>query len=126
MDLDFTEEQQMLRDAVGGLCDDKAPLEAVRALENDPVGYSPELWEQLAGLGLTGALVPERYGGSGMGLLDCVVMYEEFGRTLAPSPHFVSSVIAAGVLTRAGSDVEKTGSGENELFVWVVQEPTLI
>jgi alkylation response protein AidB-like acyl-CoA dehydrogenase len=107
LDLSFTEEQQMLREAVGGLCDDKAPLESVRELENDPVGYSSEFWDQLAGLGLAGALVPQEYGGSGMGLLDCVVMYEEFGRTLAPSPHFVSSVIAAGVLACAGSDEQK-------------------
>jgi alkylation response protein AidB-like acyl-CoA dehydrogenase len=107
LDLSFTDEQQMLREAVGGLCDDKAPLESVRALENDAVGYSSDFWEQLAALGLAGALVPERYGGSGMGLLDCVVMYEEFGRTLAPSPHFVSSVISVGVLTRSGSDRQK-------------------
>jgi alkylation response protein AidB-like acyl-CoA dehydrogenase len=107
LDLEFTEEQQMLREAVGGLCDDKASLEAVRELENDPTGYSAEFWEQLAALGVTGALVPEEFGGSGMTLLDAVVVYEEFGRSLAPSPHFVSSVLAAGVLARAGSEAQK-------------------
>lgn len=107
LDLSFSEEQEMLREAVGGLCDTKASLEMVRELENDPVGFGDEFWGQLAGLGLTGALVPERYGGSGMSLLDTVVVYEEFGRSLAPSPHFVSSVIAAGVIARAGSDDQK-------------------
>ena len=93
----------MLRDAVGSLCDDKASLEAVRELENDPAGYDPDFWSQLAMLGVTGALIPEEYGGTGMSLLDTVVVYEEFGRSLAPSPHFVSAVIAAGAITRSQS-----------------------
>ncbi len=107
LDLAFTEEQDMLRDAVGGLCDSKAPVEAVRALENDAKGYDSEFWDQLAQLGLAGALVPEEFGGSGMTLLDSTVVYEEFGRTLAPSPHLVSSVISAGVLARGGTDEQK-------------------
>ena len=108
LDLDFTEEQEMLREAVGGLCDDKASLEAVRELENDPTGFDRDFWAQLGDLGVIGALIPEQYGGSGMSLLDTVVVYEEFGRSLAPSPHLVSAVIAAGVLARAGSEEQKT------------------
>lgn len=107
LDLEFSEEQTMLREAVGGLCDDKASLESVRELENDPTGYSAEFWGQLAALGVTGALIPEEHGGSGMSLLDAVVVYEEFGRSLAPSPHFVSGVLSAGVLARTASDVQK-------------------
>jgi alkylation response protein AidB-like acyl-CoA dehydrogenase len=107
LDLEFSEEQQMLRDAVGSLCDDKASLEAVRELENDPAGYDPDFWSQLAMLGVTGALIPEEYGGTGMSLLDTVVVYEEFGRSLAPSPHFVSAVIAAGAITRSGDEAQK-------------------
>lgn len=107
LDLDFTEEQDMLREAVRNLCEDKASLESVRALETDEQGYSNEFWEQLCGLGVTGALVPEEHGGTGMSLLDTVVVYEEFGRSLAPSPHFVSGVVAAGVIARAGNDEQK-------------------
>ncbi len=103
LDLEFSEEQDMLREAVGGLCDAKASIEAVRALENDEKGFDPEFWGQLAELGLTGALVPEEHGGAGMSMLDTVVAYEEFGRSLAPSPHLVSSIISAGALTRSGS-----------------------
>jgi alkylation response protein AidB-like acyl-CoA dehydrogenase len=60
---------------------------------------------QLAELGLTGLIIPEAAGGSGMSMIDAVVVYEELGRSLAPSPHFVSSVIAGGVLSRAGDTV---------------------
>ncbi len=108
MDLDFSEEQDMLREAVRGLCEDKASMAAVRDLENDAIGYDPEFWSQLGALGITGALVPEEHGGSGMSMLDAVVVYEELGRSLAPSPHFPSAVVSAGVLVRSGSDEQKT------------------
>ena len=41
-------------------------------------------------------------------MLEGVVVYEELGRALAPSPHFVSAVIGAGVLLRAGSDEQRS------------------
>ena len=36
-----------------------------------------------------------------MSMLDAAVVYEELGRALAPTPHFVSSVLGAGVLVAA-------------------------
>ena len=105
MDLAFTEEQDMLRDAVRGLCADAA--DSVRALEDDPKGYDEAFWQGLAAMGLTGLMTPEVLGGSGMGLLDAVVVYEELGRSLVPSPHLASSVVAGGVLATAGSDAQQ-------------------
>ena len=107
MDLDFTEEQEMLRDTVRGVCERYVPIETVRQLEDDPVGYSPDFWKQLGELGLLGLTLPAEYGGSGMSVLDAAIVYEEFGRSLAASPHFVSSVLSAGVLLAAGSDEQK-------------------
>ena len=108
MDLDFSEEQEMLRQTVRGVCERHAPIASVRALEDDPVGYSKELWRQLADLGLLGLTLPERYGGSALTAIEAAVLYEELGRTLAPTPHFASSVLAAGVLVAAGSDAQKS------------------
>jgi alkylation response protein AidB-like acyl-CoA dehydrogenase len=107
LDLTFTEEQEMLRDAVRGICATTCPLERVRELEDDPVGYDTALWKQLGELDLIGLLLPEAHGGSGMTALEGVVLYEELGRSLAPTPHFVSAVMAAGVIARAGSDDQK-------------------
>jgi len=103
LDLDFSAEQEMLRDAVRGLLADACPLQTVRALEDDPVGYPPELWAQLGKLDLIGLLLPEEHGGSGMSLVEGVVLYEELGRALAPTPHFVSAVLGGGLLAAAGS-----------------------
>jgi alkylation response protein AidB-like acyl-CoA dehydrogenase len=107
MDLDFTEEQVMLRDMVRSFCATYAPLDSLRTLEDDPIGYSPETWKQMAALDLIGLMLPEQYGGSGMGAIEGALLYNEFGRALVPSPHFVSAVLAANVLLDAGSDQQK-------------------
>ncbi|HUD17091.1 MAG TPA: acyl-CoA dehydrogenase family protein, partial [Acidimicrobiales bacterium] len=107
LDLAFSAEQDMLRETVRGVCATTSPLSVVRELEDDAIGYSSELWKQLAHLDLIGLQLPEKYGGSGMTTLENVVLYEEFGRSLAPSPHFVSSILCAGVLARAGSAEQK-------------------
>lgn len=108
LNLDFTEEQDMLREMVRGLLAQHASNEAVRALEDDPVGYSPELWSQLGQLDLLGLLLPAEYGGSEMSMLEGVIVYEELGRSLAPVPHLVSCVLGAGALVRSGSDEQRS------------------
>jgi len=107
MDLDFTEEQEMLRQTVRGVCERHASIATVRALEDDPVGYSKELWRQLTDLGLLGLTLPERHGGSALTAIEAAIVYEEMGRALVPSPHFVSSVLSAGVLDHGGNDAQQ-------------------
>ena len=92
LDLTFTAEQEMLRETVRGVCAQYSPLAVVRELEDDPTGFPPELWKQLGALDLLGLLIPEEHGGSGMTLIEAVVLYEELGRSLAPTPHLVSCV----------------------------------
>lgn len=103
LDLEFSDEQQMLRETVRGVCATYCPMEEVRALEDDPVGYPTELWKQLGQLDLIGLLLPESYGGAGMSLVEGVVLYEELGRALAPVPHLASAVVCGKALALAGS-----------------------
>jgi alkylation response protein AidB-like acyl-CoA dehydrogenase len=104
MDLAFTEEQEMLRGAVRELCEKHSSPDAVRALEKDPAGFSPDFYQQLARMDLLGLTIPEEYGGAGQTALENIVVYEEFGRALAASPHFVSAVLSAGVLAAGGTE----------------------
>jgi len=103
MNLDFSEEQEMLRDMVRGMCAEYSPVDVVRKLEDDPMGYSKDFWKQLAELDLLGLTLPEEYGGSGQSMLEAAIVYEEFGRALAPSPHFASSSLSASAILHAGS-----------------------
>ena len=107
MDLDWSEEQELLRETVRRVCAEHAPVSRVRAMEDDPGGVPPAFWKQLGELGLLGVLIPEEYGGAGQSLLEAAIVYEEFGRSLAPSPHFASCVVGAGVLLAAGSDSQR-------------------
>ena len=108
LNLDFTEEQIMLRRMVRGLCADLAPLELVRDLEDDPDGIAVDLWDQFGRLGLCGLMAPESCGGAGMSLVDGMVVYEELGRSLAPLPHFAGCVLAAGAAAAAGDPEQQT------------------
>jgi alkylation response protein AidB-like acyl-CoA dehydrogenase len=108
MDMDFTPEQDLLRDSVRRTCERHGGFDVVRKLENDPIGHSPALWTQLADLGVLGVAIDEEYGGSGMSTVDAAVIYEELGRALVPSPHFVSCVLAAGMIGRSTSAELKT------------------
>jgi alkylation response protein AidB-like acyl-CoA dehydrogenase len=107
MDLEFTSEQELLLETVRNLCARHAGLDVVRELEDDAVGYPDKLWLQLAELGLLGLTIPEQYGGSGMSMLEAMIVYEELGRAVVPSPHFVSSVMSGGVLALAGTDEQR-------------------
>jgi len=107
LDLDFDQEQGLLRQTVRDVLGRYCPLEVVRQMEDDPVGYPAPLWEQLGELDLIGLLLPEEYGGSGMSLIEGVALYEELGRALAPTPHFVSAVLGGGALAAAGSEAQK-------------------
>jgi alkylation response protein AidB-like acyl-CoA dehydrogenase len=107
LDLDFSPEQEMLRQTARDVLERHCPLTVVRDMEDDPSGFPPPLWTQLGQLDLIGLLLPEAHGGSGMTLVEGVALYEELGRALAPVPHFVSAVLSGGVLAAAGSDRQK-------------------
>ena len=109
MALVLTEEQSMLRDSARGLISDKAPVSHLRQLRDskDETGFSRDLWKTFAEMGFSGLLVPEQFGGSGLGCVEAGIVMEEIGRTLMPSPFLATSVLAASALSRGGSEAQK-------------------
>jgi alkylation response protein AidB-like acyl-CoA dehydrogenase len=107
MNLDFSDEQQALRDLVRGVCAELSPVSVVRAMEDDARGWPDALWKKLGETGVLGMLVPEAHGGAGQGLLEAVIAFEELGRALAPTPAFVSSIVAARALLEAGNEAQQ-------------------
>lgn len=108
LNLEFTDEQNMLREMVRGLCEQHASMDVIRELEDDERGYAPELWSQLGELGLIGLMIPEAHGGAGSSMLDGVVFFEELGRALAPTPLLESAVMSAGAILQSGSDDQRS------------------
>jgi len=109
MALVLTEEQSMLRDSARGLISDKAPVAHLRQLRDsrDATGFSRDLWKTFAEMGFAGLLVPEEFGGSGLGCVEAGVVMEEIGRNLTPSPFLSTAVVAASALSRGGSKAQR-------------------
>jgi alkylation response protein AidB-like acyl-CoA dehydrogenase len=110
MPLVLTEEQSMLRDSARGLISDKAPVSHLRQLRDskDATGFSRDLWKAFAEMGFSGLLVPENFGGSGLGYVEAGVVMEEIGRTLMPSPFLSTAVLAVSALSHGGSEAQKS------------------
>jgi len=106
MNFGFTEEQELLRAEVRKLLDQRCPLPDVRKLMESEPGYSTELWGELAELGWLGLTIPETFGGAGLGWVDFVVLLEETGRSLFPSP-LISTTLAAAAILDSGTDAQK-------------------
>lgn len=108
MNFGFTEEQGLLRSEARKFLDQNCPIDEVRKITEAPEGpgFSRALWKQIAELGWVGLTIPEEYGGAGLGWVDEVVVLEETGRSLFPSP-LVSTTLAAHALGRFGSPAQR-------------------
>ncbi len=109
MALVLNEEQRQLQETAKKFVAEHAPVEALRKLRDhsDPLGYSQELWQQMAELGFAGVTIPEAYDGLGFGFMGLGAVLEEFGRTLAASPLHASVVLGASAVELAGSETQK-------------------
>jgi hypothetical protein len=103
MNFGFTEEQELLRAEVRKFLDQNASLERVRELVESESGTDPALWARMAELGWVGLNMPEEHGGMGLDLETLLVVLEETGRTLFPSP-LISTVLAAKAIERFGNE----------------------
>lgn len=107
MNLDLTEEQEMLRTMARDFLAKECPKTLVRELEDDEKGYSPDLWRKMADLGWMGLVLPEEHGGMGMEYLDLIILIQEMGRNILPGPYFSTVVLASLPILWAGTDDQK-------------------
>ena len=106
-DLVLTEEQQLLQSTAADFARQSLPVSRLRALRETGDGFSRDLWREMGNLGWPGMLLPEEYGGLGLGYADAVVVLEELGKALAPEP-FLSTVLLAGnAILLGGSAAQK-------------------
>ena len=104
MDFTFSDEQDALRSAARAFLAAEAPGPYVRAMLDDEGGVTDDLWAKITDLGWPGVMVPEDHRGTGMGLLEVVVLGEEMGALPLPGPWLSSAVAGALVALRTSDD----------------------
>jgi len=108
MTFSLNEEQQLLKDSARAFCAEQAPVTRFRKQRDAKKnGRDPELWAEMAAMGWAGVIVPEEFGGAGLGYVGLGVVLEETGRTLVASPLHSSALAGASALLLAGTDAQK-------------------
>jgi alkylation response protein AidB-like acyl-CoA dehydrogenase len=108
MQFAHSEEQRLIRESARTFLAARAGAAQLRAAMNEPCGYDPQLWQQMAGeLGWTGLAIPEAYGGAGLGWVELCILQEEQGRCLAASPFFATAALAAPLIAAAGTEAQR-------------------
>ncbi|MEP2179506.1 MAG: acyl-CoA dehydrogenase family protein [Marinomonas sp.] len=107
MDFNFTETQDMVRDGLSRLVRENYDYETRNSVIGSESGWRPEIWAQLAELGILGMPFSEDDGVFCGRAVDSLVVMEEFGRGLVIEPFVPTVVCAGGFLKHAGTDTQK-------------------
>jgi alkylation response protein AidB-like acyl-CoA dehydrogenase len=105
----LTEEQSIIRDQAKTWTQEQAPVQAFRKMRDAGTtnGFDTKTWDEMVSLGWPGIIVPEQYGGSGLGYQTFGLVLEELGRQLTASPLFASGLVGASALLLGGSEAQK-------------------
>ncbi len=106
MHFGLTEEQELLQETLRGFIAAECPAPRLRELFEAGRGHDPALWKGLAEMGVAGLLVPERFGGAGLELLELALVSEQAGGGALPAP-LLGHSLACLALVLAGSNAQK-------------------
>ena len=128
MEFMLSEEQRMLQDSVAGFLESSCPLDRVRQIADAEQTIAGDVHDGLVGLGIPGILIPEDFGGVGLGFLEAALVAESLGYVVAPVPFSASSIMAPVALLNAGSDAQqehwlpKIAAGEVTIAVGIKEQ----
>ena len=105
MNFDFNDDQQAIKRTANEFLSSRFKPEKVRELAESG-SYDDALWAEISELGWPGIFIEEEYGGHGLGVVELVILQQELGYALAPTPFF-SNAAAGLVIAHAGSDEQK-------------------
>ncbi len=127
MDFEMKEDWKAIREAVGQVCK-KYPGAYWRELEQR-CGYPEAFVKELTGLGWLSVLVPEEYGGGGLGVVEASIVLEEVNRSGGNATACHAQMYIMGTLLRHGNEEQKrrylpgVASGELRFQAFAVTEP---
>ena len=105
-DFGCTDEHALLRGEARRFLDERVSPAALRRAVDAGARLDAGLWKEIAGLGWVGLVLPERFGGAGLGWLHLSILMEEMGRRLLPGP-FLGSLLAGIAIDQAGSEAQR-------------------
>lgn len=106
MEFALTLEQRQFDDSLRGFLADRLPMPQLRAMAEQGSGYDEGLWQGLSELGLHGLLVPERFGGAGLQVLDAALAAEALGNAAAPVP-FTGTAMATLAFIHSATEAQQ-------------------
>ncbi len=125
MNFDFSQDQKLLQKSAQAFLKDHAGPAKVRQVIDTHADWDSSLWSRLVEQGWQGTTIPEKFGGSGFGYLELVLLAEELGACLAPVPFSSSVYFVTEAILRYGSEAQqrkylpKLASGESiGTFAW--------
>jgi acyl-CoA dehydrogenase len=105
----LNDEQKMLSKTAHEFIRERSPAARIRTFRDskDEVGFSRELWNEMAELGWLGLQIPESYDGLGLGFFDLCVVLEQSGRELMPEPFVSTLLLGTQALLLGGTNAQK-------------------
>jgi alkylation response protein AidB-like acyl-CoA dehydrogenase len=102
VDLEFTDDQEELRDSVRTFLQKECPIDLVRAVveTGEP---AEKLWSSMVALDWPALAIPEASGGIGLSFIEIAVMAEELGRVIAPGPIVATATQYVPVVREVGT-----------------------
>jgi alkylation response protein AidB-like acyl-CoA dehydrogenase len=103
MDIQLTEEQELLRSSIQRFLREQYDFDERRKIVASDEGWSRRHWKSFSELGLCAAPFKESSGGLGGGSIATMIVMQEFGRNLVVEPYFETVVLAGGLIEDVGS-----------------------
>jgi alkylation response protein AidB-like acyl-CoA dehydrogenase len=103
MDFELTDEQSMLRDVTREALTRTYDIETLIKVGDTELGWSRELWAQLAEIGILGLGFEPQEAGQ----IELMVVLTEIGRRLAPEPVAQAALIPGGLIAELGDDRQR-------------------
>lgn len=107
MNLDFSEEQRILRKSARDFFTRERPGLLIRDMRKHETGHDVELWEKMAAAGWLGVIIPGEYGGTGGTFMDLAIILETMGAISLSGPFFSTAVLGANAILLAGTEDQK-------------------
>jgi alkylation response protein AidB-like acyl-CoA dehydrogenase len=107
MDLALNETQEEIKKVAADFVKAEVPAHQMTQWYKNKETFQPQLVKKAAEIGWLGMMLPEDYGGAGVSVMDCAVVFEALGHGPVPGPLFSSGVLGAQVIFEAGTEAQR-------------------